>query len=231
MKLNKEADYFKKNKYIKIDPKTKQDFFSLYCFKGTNAEKLRDSKDAGALKANQEYLINNYKSYFRLLIENGYLIYIKKKLNLNLFPYKIMHVISDEQTKHLIWHRDVYKHNGKKIGPPWPLYKLAIYLQKTDKSNGITGFIPGKLNINFNNRYVDTFYAFLISKLAFHSNVLPGEALLFSGEVMHHRPASKSKNHRQAIIYSLTTSPEVYNDYMKEKTSFTYFYSKSINEI
>ena len=112
----------------------------------------------------QEYLINNYKSYFRLLIENGYLIYIKKKLNLNLFPYKIMHVISDEQTKHLIWHRDVYKHNGKKIGPPWPLYKLAIYLQKTDKSNGITGFIPGKLNINFNNRYVDTFYAFLISK-------------------------------------------------------------------
>tara|TARA_Y100000589_G_scaffold311827_1_gene331539 strand:- start:187 stop:882 length:696 start_codon:yes stop_codon:yes gene_type:complete len=231
MKNKSEINSFELNKYIKINPKKKQDFFSLYCFKGNNNEKLRDNKDAGALKANKEYLINNYKSYSKLLIDNGYLVSIEKKLNLKLFPYKIMHVISDEQTRHLIWHRDVYKHNGRDIGPPWPLYKLAIYLQKTDKSNGITGFIPGKFNININNRYADTLYAFLISKFAFHSSVEPGEALLFSGEVMHHRPSSKSKNHRQAIIFSLTTSSEVYNQYKDDITSFPYFYDRSINKI
>ena len=224
--INKNLDNFKENDYLKLSPGKNQNFFDLYSFKGGDNHKLRDNKDAGALKANKDYLINNYQKYSQLLIENGYLETVKKKLSIKLFPYKLMHVISDEKTKHLMWHRDVYTHNGKHIGPTWPLYKLAIYLQRTDKSNGITGFIPGKLNINFNNRYADTLYAFLISKFAFYASVNPGDALLFSGKVMHHRPASRSKNHRQAIIFSLTTSDKLFDEYVKEKNSFPNFLRK-----
>ena len=221
-----DQEFFKKNQYIKIKPYKKQDFFDLYSFKGTVSEKLRDKKDAGALKASREYLKNNYETYSQLLIDNRYLKSIEEGLKLKLFPYKLMHVISDDQTNSLIWHRDVYKHNNKNIGPPWPLFKLAIYLQKTNKSNGITGFIPGKLNLDINNRYLDTLYAFLVSKFAYYACVEAGESILFSGKVMHQRPLSNSKNHRQAIIFSLTTSHETVKEYMKDINSFPYYLKK-----
>ncbi len=219
--------FFKKNKFIKITPKRNGHLFDFYKFKGNTDDKLRDFKDAGALKAKKDYLISNYNKYAELLIKNGYLNFIETDLKLKLYPYKLMHVISDENTKHLIWHRDVYKHMGKKVGPSWPLYKLAIYLQKTEKSNGITGFIPGNLNIDFNNKYFDTLYAFLISKFAFYANAKPGEAMLFSGGVMHHRPASPQKNSREAIIFSLTTSYQLFDKYLEDEYSFPNFLRKN----
>ena len=73
------------------------------------------------------------------------------------------------------------------------------------------------------------FYAYLLSAFAFHASVNTGGSILFSGEVMHNRPKSKTNNFRQAIIFSLTTAKDVFNTYVKNKNSLPYHLRKMQN--
>lgn len=173
----------------------------------------RDHKDAGALKTKQEHIKANIDVYVRLLTSLNLVERAEKVAGTKLYPLKLMHVISDEKTGTLIWHRDSYTHNGRQMGPiPAPL-KLAIYLTKTNKKNGITGFIPGSFHRELGNRYLDTAAAYLGSPLARYYDVEPGDVVLFSGRVMHCRPRAKTTDHREAVIFSLTTSPEIARSY------------------
>ena len=217
---------FQKNGYIQINPinKNNTSFSNKFSFNGDYADLIRDKKDAGSLKVDKPYLEKNFYKYIKLLTDHHYLNTAEKIIGTRLYPLKLMHVINDDKTKELIWHRDIYSHNGKRIGPPWPLFKLAIYLQDTNKENGITGFIPGFLNLNFGNKYFDTLYAYIVSPFSYHAKLFKGQSILFKGNVMHHRPKAKSNAHREAIIFSLTSSKETAKDYLKNNKSFLFNY-------
>ena len=200
---------FREFGFARISPEieNKRDFFEKLSFKNNKDLLIKDRKDAGAFKVKKEILQNNYQQYANLLLKNNYIKIAEKLVEDEVYPYVVMHMINDENTKELIWHRDQYFHGKNFIGPKFRLYKLAIYLQDTNKNNGVTGFIPKFISPRFKNRYIDTIFAYLSSIFSIHPRLSLGEAIIFSGEVMHHRPKQKSNDFREAIIFSCTNSP------------------------
>ena len=200
---------FSKFGFARITPeiKNKKLFFDKVSFKNKKYLLIKDKKDAGALKVKKEDLQKNYILYADLLLRSGYIKIAEEIVENKIYPYVVMHMLNDKNTKELIWHRDQYFHGKEFIGPKFKLYKLAIYLQDTNKNNGVTGFIPKFISPRFNNRYIDTIFAYLSSFLSIHPRLSIGEAVIFSGKVMHHRPRQINKNLREAIIFSCTNNP------------------------
>ena len=200
---------FSKFGFARITPeiKNKKLFFEKISFKKNKDLLIKDKKDAGALKVKKEDLQKNYTLYADLLLRSGYIKIAEELVENKIYPYVVMHMLNDKNTKELIWHRDQYFHGKEFIGPKFKLYKLAIYLQDTNKDNGVTGFIPKFISPRFNNRYIDTIFAYLSSFLSIHPRLSIGEAIIFSGKVMHHRPRQINNNSREAIIFSCTNNP------------------------
>lgn len=234
-KLLKVPELFPKNfKYRKfgfsrISPeiKNKRDFFEKLSIKNNKHLLKKDSKDAGALKVKKEDLQKNYNLYADLLLRHGYIKIAEEIVEDKIYPFVVMHIINDKKTKELIWHRDQYFHGKDFIGPKFKLYKLAIYLQDTNKKNGVTGFIPKFISPRFRNRYLDTIFAYLSSFLSIHPKVIIGEAVIFSGKVMHHRPRQKNNNFREAIIFSCTNSPNNLPNLKDDENQFLNVFLKS----
>lgn len=165
---------------------------------------LRESKDAGALKVNKDALQEHATYYGELLTKTGLFRAVLNDVDSVVFPQTVMHLVSDNLTKRLIWHRDSYRHRGQQIVPlPSPL-KLAVYLTDVDKLSGVTGLNTFLRNSDFNNRYLDTFAAFLMHPFAKFHKLSAGTAMLFDGRLMHYRGPHKRGQLRQAIIFSLS---------------------------
>ena len=223
--------YFKFSKFgfAKISPKieNKKDFFEKISLKKSNDLLKKDIKDAGALKLRKEFLKKNYELYANLLLKYDYIKIAEKLVGEKVYPYIIMHIINDMKTNELIWHRDQYFHGQNFVGPKFKLYKLAIYLQDTNKNNGVTGFIPKFISPRFRNRYLDTIFAYLSSFLSIHPKISIGEAIIFSGKTMHHRPKQKNNNFREAIIFSCTNSPDNLPNLKDDENEFLNVFLKS----
>ena len=165
---------------------------------------VREHKDAGSLKVEKIIMNNNSSYYSELLSKTGLFQAVQKDVDEFIFPRKISHLVNDELTKSLRWHRDSYRHKGKQIGPrPSPL-KLAIYLTNVDKYSGVTGINKLLYNMDFNNRYLDTLLAYLLEPFAYFPQLSAGSAMLFDGRLLHCRSAHKSGHFRHAIIFSLS---------------------------
>ena len=214
--------------FTKISPVivNKKDFFEKLSFKKKKDLLMKDRKDAGALKVKKENLQKNYNLYADLLLKHGYLKIAEELVEDKIYPYVVMHMLNDKKTKELIWHRDQYFHGKNFVGPKFKLYKLAIYLQDTNKNNGVTGFIPNFISPRFNNRYLDTIAAYLLSFLSIHPRLSIGEAVIFSGKVMHHRPKQKNNNFREAIIFSCTNNPNNLPNLKNDKNEFLNIFLK-----
>ena len=230
--------FLKKNKFSKygfarISPeiKNKRDFLEKLSCKKNMDLLIKDKKDAGALKVKKENLRENYKLYADLLLKYGYIKIAEELVEDKIYPYIVMHILNDKKTKELIWHRDQYFHGKNYIGPKFKLYKLAIYLQDTDQKNGVTGFIPKFISPRFRNRYLDTLFAYLSSFLSIHPRLSIGEALIFSGKVMHHRPRQKNDNFREAIIFSCTNNPNNLPNLKNDENEFLNVFLKSKIEL
>ena len=220
---------FKKFGFAKFKPNIgiKKDLVKKLSFKNKKDLLIKDRKDAGALKVKKEYLQKNYKLYANLLLKNGYVKIAEKLVEDNIYPYVVMHILNDKKTKELIWHRDQYFHGRNFIGPKFKLYKLAIYLQDTNQNNGVTGFIPKFISPRFRNKYLDTIFAYLSSFLSIHPRLSIGEAVIFSGKVMHHRPRQKNDDFREAIIFSCTNSPNNLPSLKNDENEFLNVFLKS----
>ena len=216
---------------IKPDVANKKDFFKELSFKNKKDLLIKDKKDAGALKVKKENLQKNYKLYADLLLKNEYIKIAEKLVKDKIYPYVVMHILNDKKTKELIWHRDQYFHGKNFIGPEFKLYKLAIYLQDTDQKNGVTGFIPKFISPRFRNRYLDTIFAYLSSFLSIHPRLSIGEAVIFSGKVMHHRPRQKNNDFREAIIFSCTNTPNNLPNLKNDENEFLNVFLKSKIEL
>ena len=219
--------------FAKITPKieNKIDFFEKLSFKTKKNLLIKDRKDAGALKLKKEILQQNYNKYANLLLSFGYIQIAEKLVGEKVYPYVVMHIVNDKKTKELIWHRDQYFHGKNYIGPKFKLYKLAIYFQDTNRSNGVTGFIPKFISPRFRNRYLDTIFAYLTSFLSFHPKVSIGEAIIFSGKTMHHRPKQKNNNLREAIIFSCTNNPNNLPNLKDDENEFLNVFIRSKVEL
>ena len=215
--------------FSKISPeiKNKRVFIEKISLKKNKDLLIKDKKDAGALKVKKEDLQKNYNLYADLLLKSGYIKIAEELVEDKIYPYIVMHMLNDKKTKELIWHRDQYFHGKDFIGPKFKLYKLAIYLQDTNKDNGVTGFIPRFLSPRFKNRYIDTIFAYLSSFLSIHPRLSMGEAMIFSGKVMHHRPRQKNNNLREAIIFSCTNNPNNLPDRKDDQKEFLNVFLKS----
>jgi len=168
---------------------------------------IREPKDAGALKVDKSTLKTNSKYYAELLANTGLFRAVQEDVKSLVFPRKISHLVNDEATKTLIWHRDSYQHNGTQIGPlPSPL-KLAVYLTDVDEYSSVTGINPLFPNIDFNNRYIDIMLAYLLKPFAIYHRLSAGTAILFDGKLMHCRPKHRKGDYRQVIIFSLSQDP------------------------
>ena len=224
---------FSKLGFARITPKTgiKKDFIKKLSFKNKKDLLIKDRKDAGALKVKKESLQKNYKLYANLLLKYGYIKIAEELVEDKIYPYVVMHILNNKKTKELIWHRDQYFHGKNFIGPKFKLYKLAIYLQDTNRNNGVTGFIPKFISPRFRNRYLDTVFAYLSSFLSIHPRLSIGEAVIFSGKVMHHRPKQKNDNFREAIIFSCTNSPNNLPHLKNDENEFLNFFLKSKIEL
>ena len=222
---------FKFNKFgfakIKPDIGIKKDLVEKLSVKNKKDLLFKERKDAGALKVKKEYLQKNYKLYANLLLKNGYVKIAEELVEDNIYPYVVMHILNDKKTKELIWHRDQYFHGRNFIGPKFKLYKLAIYFQDTNKNNGVTGFIPKFISPRFRNKYLDTIFAYLSSFLSIHPRLSIGEAVIFSGKVMHHRPRQKNDDFREAIIFSCTNSPNNLPSLKNDENEFLNVFLKS----
>ena len=215
--------------FARISPEieNKEDIFEKLSFKKNKEFLIKDRKDAGALKVKKEILQKNYQLYANLLLKNNYIKIAEKLVGDQVYPYVVMHIINDEKTNELIWHRDQYFHGRNFIGPKFKLYKLAIYFQETNKNNGVTGFIPKFISPRFKNRYIDTIFGYLLSILSIHPRLSIGEAVIFSGKVMHHRPRQKNNNFREAIIFSCTNSPNNLPNFKDDENEFLNVFLKS----
>ena len=209
----------------------RKDFLRNLSYKNKKDLLIKDRKDAGALKVKKENLQKNYKLYADLLLKYGYLKIAEQLVKEKIYPYVVMHILNDKNTKELIWHRDQYFHGKNYIGPKFKLYKLAIYLQDTDQKNGVTGFIPKFISPRFRNRYLDTFFAYLSSFLSIHPRLSMGEAVIFSGKVMHHRPRQKNNDFREAIIFSCTNSSNNLPNLKNDENEFLNVFLKSKIEL
>ena len=226
--LSKEPN-FSNCGFAKISPyiNDKKVFFEKLSFKKNQDSLKKDRKDAGALKVKKEILQKNYQIYSDLLLKYDYIKIAEKLVGEKIYPYVVMHIINDKKTKELIWHRDQYFHGNAFVGPKFKLYKLAIYLQDTSKKNGVTGFIPKFLSPRIRNRYLDTIFAYFSSFLSIHPRLSMGEAVIFSGKIMHHRPRQKNNNYREAIIFSCTNNPNNVPDLKNDENEFLNVFLKS----
>ena len=224
---------FSKFGFARIKPEIwiKKDFFEKLSYKNKKDLLIKERKDAGALKVKKENLQKNYKLYANLLLKYGYIKIAEEIVKDKIYPYVVMHVLNNKKTKELIWHRDQYFHGKNFIGPKFKLYKLAIYLQDTNQNNGVTGFIPKLISPRFRNRYLDTIFAYLSSFLAIHPKLSIGEALIFSGKVMHHRPKQKNDDFREAIIFSCTNTPNNLPNLKNDENEFLNVFLKSKIEL
>jgi len=215
--------------FAKISPsiENKKAFFEKLSFKKRKDLLIKDKKDAGALKVKKEILKKNYQIYTDLLLKYDYIKIAEELIGEKVYPYIVMHLINDKKTKELIWHRDQYFHGKNFIGPKFKLYKLAIYLQNTNKNNGATGFIPKLISPRIRNRYLDTIFAYLSSFLSIHPRLSIGEAVIFSGKVMHHRPKQKNNKYREAIIFSCTNNPNNLPNLKDDKNEFLNVFLRS----
>lgn len=220
---------FSKFGFARVSPEmdNKKAFFEKISYKKNKDLLIKDRKDAGALKVKKENLQKNYNLYADLLLKYGYIKFAEKLVGDKIYPFVVMHMLNDKKTKELIWHRDQYFHGKNFIGPKFKLYKLAIYLQDTNKNNGVTGFIPKLISPRFRNRYLDTMFAYLSSFLSIHPRLSIGEAIIFSGKVMHHRPKQKNNDFREAIIFSCTNSPNNLPNLKDNENEFLNFYIKT----
>ena len=220
---------FSKFGFARVSPEmdNKKAFFEKISYKKNKDLLIKDKKDAGALKVKKENLQKNYNLYADLLLKYGYIKFAEKLVGDKIYPFVVMHMLNDKKTKELIWHRDQYFHGKNFIGPKFKLYKLAIYLQDTNKNNGVTGFIPKLISPRFRNRYLDTMFAYLSSFLSIHPRLSIGEAIIFSGKVMHHRPKQKNNDFREAIIFSCTNSPNNLPNLKDNENEFLNFYIKT----
>ena len=220
---------FSKFGFARVSPEmdNKKAFFEKISYKKNKDLLIKDRKDAGALKVKKENLQKNYNLYADLLLKYGYIKFAEKLVGDKIYPFVVMHMLNDKKTKALIWHRDQYFHGKNFIGPKFKLYKLAIYLQDTNKNNGVTGFIPKLISPRFRNRYLDTMFAYLSSFLSIHPRLSIGEAIIFSGKVMHHRPKQKNNDFREAIIFSCTNSPNNLPNLKDNENEFLNFYIKT----
>ena len=220
---------FSKFGFARVSPEmdNKKAFFEKISYKKNKDLLIKDRKDAGALKVKKENLQKNYNLYADLLLKYGYIKFAEKLVGDKIYPFVVMHMLNDKKTKELIWHRDQYFHGKNFIGPKFKLYKLAIYLQDTNKNNGVTGFIPKFISPRFRNRYLDTMFAYLSSFLSIHPRLSIGEAIIFSGKVMHHRPKQKNNDFREAIIFSCTNSPNNLPNLKDNENEFLNFYIKT----
>ena len=219
---------FSKFGFARISPviENKITFFETLSIKASKNLLKKDRKDAGALKVKKEILQKNYQIYSDLLLKYDYIKIAEKLIGDKVYPYVVMHILNDKKTKELIWHRDQYFHGKDFIGPKFKLYKLAIYLQDTNKSNGVTGFIPKFVSPRFRNRYLDTVFAYLSSFLSVHPRLSIGEAIIFSGKIMHHRPRQKNNKFREAIIFSCTNNPNNLPNLKDDENEFLNFFLK-----
>ena len=98
---------------------------------------------------------------------------------------------------------------SKNIGPiPSPL-KLAVYLTPVDKDSCVTGLSRNFLNNDFNNRYLDTGIAHLLSRFAIFPKLSAGDALLFDGRLMHCRRRHVRGAYRNVVIFALSRELEL----------------------
>ena len=111
--------------------------------------------------------------YADLLLRSGYIKIAEELVENKIYPYVVMHMLNDKNTKELIWHRDQYFHGKEFIGPKFKLYKLAIYLQDTNKDNGVTGFIQNSYLLD---SIIDIrhYFCILIVFLSIHQDYLLG---------------------------------------------------------
>lgn len=185
------------------------------------AELIRESKDGNALKLSKSSLSTNRKFYSDLLVKTGLLFTVMEEITEFLYPRKIAHLINDEKTSKLLWHRDSYHHLSKLVGPkPSPL-KLAVYLTPVDKYSGVTGLSTNFLNQDFNNRYIDYGMASLLSRFAEFPSLAAGDALLFDGRLMHCRKRQTRGVYRNVVIFNLSRN---YDDLPKIHAVDEYFY-------
>ena len=228
-----EDSRFGKFGFAKISPviENKKAFYEKISFKRNKNSLRKDKKDAGALKLKKEILQKNYQIYSDLLLNYDYIKIAEKLVGDEVYPYVVMHIINDKKTKELIWHRDQYFHGKKFIGPKFKLYKLAIYLQDTNKNNGVTGFIPKFISPRIRNRYIDTIFAYISSFLSIHPRLSIGEAIIFSGTVMHHRPKQKNNKFREAIIFSCTNNPNNLPNLKDNENEFLNVFLRSKNNL
>ena len=75
--------------------------------------------------------------------------------------------------------------------------------------------------------YLDTIFAYLSSFLSIHPRLSIGEAVIFSGKVMHHRPRQKNDDFREAIIFSCTNSPNNLPSLKNDENEFLNVFLKS----
>ena len=220
---------FSKFGFARVSPEmdNKKAFFEKISYKKNKDLLIKDRKDAGALKVKKENLQKNYNLYADLLLKYGYIKFAEKLVGDKIYPFVVMHMLNDKKTKELIWHRDQYFHGKDFIGPKFKLYKLAIYLQDTNKKNGVTGFIPKFISPRISNRYLDTIFAYFSSFLSIHPRLSMGEAVIFSGKIMHHRPRQKNNNYREAIIFSCTNNPNNLPDLKDDENEFLNVFLRS----
>ena len=173
-------------------------------FSGSTDDLIRESKDHGAVKANGDFILNRYSDYADFLCSSGIIRRCESIVGQKVYPRKLAHLISDsETTKSHPWHRDSYIHRGKQIGPLPPPLKLAVFLTPVNKLTGVTGFLPGSYHVKINNRYVDYAYAVLNSFRAVYYEGSVGDAILWDGSVMHHRPKTRGQT-REVVIFNLS---------------------------
>ena len=227
--LNPKNFKFSKFGFARISPEigNKKDCFEKLSFRKKKDFLIKDKKDAGALKVEKRILQENYGLYADLLLKYGYIKIAEELVQDKIYPFVVMHMLNDKKTKELIWHRDQYFHGRNFIGPKFKLYKLAIYLQDTNQNNGVTGFIPKFISPRFRNKYLDTIFAYASSFLSIHPRLSIGEAVIFSGKVMHHRPRQKNANFREAIIFSCTNSPNNLPSLKNDENEFLNVFLKS----
>ena len=208
-------------------------------FKATNLDHIRykgpihdliiDRKDRGMFKTPKTYINKFIGNYVNFLVSSEIITICEALYETQLYPYKFVHLLSDEKTGTLAWHRDCYTHRGMQIGTiPAPI-KLGIYLTDTNKGSGGTGFLPKKYQKTFDNKYIDYLYMFLFSSKAFYPPHNKGDAMLWDGTVPHSRPKSVNGKTREAVIFSLSRSLEFSKSYLNDDDSLLSRYIKAIS--
>jgi ectoine hydroxylase-related dioxygenase (phytanoyl-CoA dioxygenase family) len=196
----------------------------LIKFAGEDADLIRQGKDHGAQKVNKTYLQSHFPVYAEFLQSSQIVARCEEIVGHRLHPYNLMHLISDSQTKAMPWHRDSYIHRGMQIGPKPATVKLAIYITATDKSSGATGFLHGSFRQSINNRYLDYLMTLLRSHKAVYPTHKPGDAAIWDGEVMHHRPKNGSQ-YREAVIFNLSRSSDFVQKHLEVEGSLLWEYT------